>query len=142
MTIITPGELVEVSPDEIDEKDTLEVAELLIDEHGHFKNDSGDETRGWSIHGAVGEAARRVTDSSGKDQDGPRALRNSAAALLLSKHGHGENVLNDDPATDKDRAMRLIREARLDLPSTFRVTPPAPTSSRAAPPTTPGGATP
>lgn len=146
VTVIHPGRLVKVEPDEIDEKDTLEVAEAMIEEQGHIQGDSGDENRGWSIHGAIGEAARRVTDSQGKDNSEPRALRDAAAQLLLDHHQASEIVLNDDPGTTKDRAISLMREARLGIPSTFSVTQPAPTSQAAGQgptttPTTPGDAT-
>lgn len=94
VTVIEPGRLVRVDPDEVSADDVLDFGAALIEEQGHIVRDSGDATRGWSIHGALGEAARRVTGESGKDGPMARQLRD-AAALQLRDH-HFPDI---DPAT-------------------------------------------
>lgn len=86
VTVIEPGKLVRVDPDEVNADDVLEFGAALIREHGHHVGDSGDEKHGWSIHGAVGEAARRIANVSAKDADPARELRDAAAQRLRDFH--------------------------------------------------------
>lgn len=120
-TVIRPGRLVRVEPSKISGRHVLELAEALIEEFGHMKGDSGDESRGFSIHGAIGEAAKRITTSNDKGSDRARSLRDEAKNLVERHHNEGragdapwktEASLNDDPAVGKDEAIALIREAR------------------------------
>lgn len=108
--LITPN-VVKVGPGELDELDILEYAEALIEEHGHRVGDSGDEKQGWSIHGAVGEAAKRATGSSAKDSGTARPLREAAAAAVERTSGKTEFVANDE-AKDKTEAVAILRAAR------------------------------
>lgn len=110
-----PGTLVEVVPDGVGVNDVIELAEALIEEHGNVKGDSGSEKGGWSIHGAIGEAARRATDSNAKDSVRARPFRDKAATLLMETdpEGRGEFVINDDAQNVGEvlAAMRLARGA-------------------------------
>lgn len=112
VTVITPGKVVRVGPDELDADDILEFGQALIQEQGWVKGESGDATKGWSIHGAVGEAARRATGASAKDDGRARPLRNEAAAqLAAANEGKTEAELNDSADT-VDQVLALMGAAR------------------------------
>lgn len=126
VTVIEPGRLVRVDPDEVNADDVLDFGAAMIEEQGHVVRDSGDASRGWSIHGAIGEAARRVTGESGKDGPRARELRNAAAEQLRDHHypppdpatglaqktpTEAEHELNDT-ATDAATAAERMRAAR------------------------------
>lgn len=108
-TVIRPG-VVKVEPDQLDENDVMEFAEALIEEHGHVKNTGGDAGTGWSIHGAIGEAARRATGEGGKDGSRSRVLRD-AAATKIADLGRGTEITIND-ASDQAGAIAALREAR------------------------------
>lgn len=110
--LIQLGRLVRIDPAYVDTNDVIELAEALIEEHGHVQQDSGDATRGWSIHGALGEAAHRLTNDQGKDKPTARRFRDDAAARILANEGRTELEVNDDPATDKQAAIDVLRRAR------------------------------
>lgn len=112
VTVIKPGKIVLVRPDALDEDDILDFAAAIVEEQGWVKGQGGDATQGWSIHGAVGEAARRATDSSGKDSTSARPLRDKAAAKVLAIHGKGEVELNDSLDTPAEAVIRLRQAAR------------------------------
>lgn len=85
-TVIEPGRLVRVDPDVLNADDILEFGAALIEEHGHVTGDSGDVDQGFSIHGAIGEAASRATGDSGKNSDRARTLRDAAAEKIRARH--------------------------------------------------------
>lgn len=72
---------VRVTPDVLDWTDVLTHAANLIEEHGWVKGDSGDASRGFSLHGAIGQAAAALTDG-GKDNPTARILRDTATERL------------------------------------------------------------
>lgn len=109
VTEIRPG-VVKVEPDQLDENDVIELGEALIEEHGWVKNTGGDEKQGFSIHGAIGEAAKRATGEHEKDGPRSRTLRNAAAAKI-GDLGKNEIQANDD-ATDVAEVLGIMREAR------------------------------
>lgn len=124
VTVIEPGRLVKVDPDKLDAHDILEFAEVLIEEHGWLQHDSGDTGRGFSLHGAVGEAARRAVtphsvstyvskdNSTGKREDpGARELRDAANELLVAMHGKTDIEINDAAST-VDEVLVASRQAR------------------------------
>lgn len=111
VTVIDGGKTVIVGPDDLTADDILEFGAALIEEHGHKKGDSGDASQGWSIHGAVGEAARRATGESGKDGPRSRVLREVAAQQLFAKHGKGEFEVNDAAPTPAE-AVHAMLDAR------------------------------
>jgi hypothetical protein len=113
VTVITPGKVVRVGPDELDADDILEFGQALIEEQGWVKGESGDATKGWSIHGAVGEAARRAMGQTSKSDYGPgRDLRNEAAAQLAAANdGRTEADLNDTADT-VDQVLALMGAAK------------------------------
>lgn len=123
VTVIDPGRLVLVEPDGLDAKDVLELAGAIIEEQGWSKGSSGGSSleggAGWSIHGAVGEAARRAKGVSDKSSDAARPLRDEAKALIESAYAAahpGEPVktefqINDD-AADVTEALAAIDAAR------------------------------
>lgn len=117
VTEIEPGRLVRVEPEKVTADDILEFGAAMIEEQGHVKNDSGDANRGWSIHGAVGEAARRATGESAKDGAASRPLREAAASQLLDHHFPGvpaktpteaEHELNDTASGAAEAADRML----------------------------------
>lgn len=109
VTVIEPGRLVLVEPDQLDANDILDFGAALIEEHGHMTGDSGDEQKGWSIHGAVGEAARRATGSHAKDDPASRVLRDEAARKIMATHERTEFEVND--SATKDEAVAAMRAA-------------------------------
>lgn len=113
VTEIVPGKLVKVEPDGLGAKDVIELGEALIEEHGWVTGDSGDESRGWSIHGAIGEAAKRATGSTGKDSTEARPLRDEAARMMTESdpNRRGEFEINDQ-AQSVDHAVAAMRAAR------------------------------
>lgn len=112
VTVITPGKVVRVGPDELDADDILEFGQALITEQGWVKGTSGDASQGWSIHGAIGEAARRATGSSAKDSGDARSLRNDAAAQLAAAHNDRSEADLNDTADTKDQVLALMGAAR------------------------------
>lgn len=113
VTVIEPGRLVLVEPDGLDARDIIELGEALIEEHGWVQNDGGNEARGWSIHGAVGEAANRATGSKGKDTQDARPLRDEAARLISeADQGHRTEQDINDSAPSVDEALLAMRRAR------------------------------
>lgn len=108
VTVITPGRLVRVEPDRIDADDIIEFAGALLFAHGWIKGDSGDEHRGWSIHGAVGEAARRATGAGTKDAREARILRDQVAGMVAAKYGQSEFEVNDTSHTREEAVGRLL----------------------------------
>lgn len=112
VTEIQPGRLVKVEPDELDAKDVLELGEALIEEHGWVQQTGGDETIGWSIHGAVGEAAKRATGEHGKDGARARPLRDEAARLVAEAHGGATEIAVNDNAGSVGEVLAAMRAAR------------------------------
>lgn len=110
---IHPGRLVRIGPARINVNDVLELAEALIEEHGHIKRDSGSAATGWSLHGAIGEAAKRAVAAHGKDSPEARPLRDAANEALMAAHGGRTDIqLNDEPRCTKRRAIRVLQHAR------------------------------
>ena len=113
VTVITPGKVVRVGPDELDADDILEFSQALIREQGWVKGKSGDAAGGWSIHGAVGEAARRAMGQTSKSDSGPgRQLRDDAAAQLAAAHGGKTEVELNDTADTVEQVLALVGAAR------------------------------
>jgi hypothetical protein len=123
VTDIHPGRLVKVHPPAFGARDVIELAESLIETHGWVKGDGGDASRGWSIHGAIGEAAARAT-SSQKDSTSARPFRDAAAVLVADadvelRRAHGvpeparrtEMEINDQ-AGDVGEVLGVMRAAR------------------------------
>lgn len=113
VTEIQPGKLVKVEPDALDAKDVIELAEVLIEEHGWVQGSGGDQASGWSIHGAIGEAARRATGAGAKDYGDAPSFRNQAAVLVTGADplGRTEMEINDQAQT-VDEALAVMRKAR------------------------------
>lgn len=114
VTIISP-DLVRVEPDGLTADDILDFGAALIEEHGWRTDDSGNAEDGWSIHGAVGEAARRATDSHAKDSEASRPLRDEAARQVEATHGAPEFFVNDN-ATGPQMAVDAMRAAMTTAP--------------------------
>lgn len=110
VTVISPT-VVKVEPDELNADDILEFAEALIEEHGHYTGDSGSSSAGWSIHGAIGEAAMRATGEGGKDGSKSRVLREAAKDRVESSTGKTEFAANDESG-GRVAAMQILNEAR------------------------------
>lgn len=70
-----------IEPDVLDWTDVLLDAQALIEEHGWVKNTSGDASKGFSLHGAIGQAAATLT-GEGKDAPVARTLREDALTKL------------------------------------------------------------
>lgn len=113
VTVITPGKLVKVTPDELDVNDILDFGAAIIEEQGHKKGDGGSGDGPWSIHGAIGEAARRATGQMSKGADDTRPLRDEAAERLAEAYPDmgGEIAMNDRDDVDQARAVELMRGA-------------------------------
>lgn len=108
--VLSP-KLVKIAPTKVTGKDILELAEALVYEHGHVKGDSGDATRGFSIHGAVNEAAARVTGQH-KSDAGASELRDEATELLLRAHEGQTDLTLNDSAESKEQVLAYFRAAR------------------------------
>lgn len=117
--VVVPGKLVRVGPARVNVNDVLELAEALIGEHGWRKthgvegDPGGPERPPYTIHRAVGEAAKRAVDAHGKDADDARALRDEANDRIMATHGGRTDIqLNDEPRCNARRAMRVLAHAR------------------------------
>lgn len=112
VTVITPGRFVRVEPDKVDADDILEFAAALIARYGWVKGDSGDEHRGFSIHGAIGEAAKRATLSHHKGETASRKLREAAKAQMEKSYsGRGgltEFEINDTCTASHEAVSRIL----------------------------------
>jgi len=108
VTVIRPGRLVQVEPDKLTADDIIDFAAALIEVHGWVQHDSGDEKRGWSIHGALGEASRRATQSRGKDDSAARRFRDQANAQIKAKYDMDDIKLNDTSANADEAVQRLL----------------------------------
>lgn len=110
------GRTVRVGEDLLDARDVIEVGEALIERDGWLQRDSGDAARGWSLHGAIGEAAKRLGEhGTGHDKGGPvaRPLRDAATKLLEKVLPDGETEFTfNDKADDADAVIALMRAAR------------------------------
>lgn len=131
VTVIEPGRLVRVEPDTLGAKEILEFAEALIEEHGWIKTKAApgaaapsrpaEQTTktGFTLHGAIGEAARRSstphsmgTAYHGKDSSPARPLRNAVDVLLVeATHGNNDIGINDSADT-VDEVLKASRQAR------------------------------
>jgi hypothetical protein len=105
--------------DRVTPQDILEFAEALIEEQGWRATQPGGDAGGgdtapWTIHQAIGEAARRLEpDPATARKDGPvaRPLRDEATALLSDHHGKTDIELNDECAS-QTQAIEILRAAR------------------------------
>lgn len=123
MTVTTSwierGKILKVGEAGVMPQDILEFAEALIEEEGwrdtHAGENAGDGASApWTIHQAIGEAARRmepVQETARKDGPVARPLRDTAAQLLYDVHGKTDIELNDE-ATTQDEALAFMRAAR------------------------------
>lgn len=112
VTVIEPGKLVRVDPPALNVDDVIEFAEALIEEEGHVKGEGGEGKRGWSIHGAIGEAAKRATGEGGKDGTRSRELRNQATAKLTEAFPQQNEYELNDTAADGSEAIERLQQAR------------------------------
>lgn len=118
--VVTPGKLVRVGPARVNVNDVLELAEALIEEEGWRKtygspdNDpGGPEQPPYTIHRAIGEAAKRAVAGHGKDDAAARPLRDEANERIKATHGGRNDIeLNDEPRCNTRRAMRVLAHAR------------------------------
>lgn len=109
VTVIREG-LVRVDPDRVGPDDILEFGARIIEEHGWVTHESGSVEKGFSIHGAVGEAARRATGTHDKGAWSARALRDETREQFEIFHGKGEYPANDE-AESAEVAVGLMRAA-------------------------------
>lgn len=129
--VIESGKLVKIEPDDrVTPQEILEFAEELIKTDGWNKSVGLDASivntpqGGWTLHGAVGEAARRSAtepsaptyrqkDYASHDQTHPgaRELRDDVDTLLMQVHGKTDIEIND-VATSVDEVLAASRLAR------------------------------
>jgi hypothetical protein len=128
MAVIEMEGRLRITPDEVDAKDVLEYAELLIETEGWnpFKGDSRQESSdkvGWTLHDAIGEANRRLLPRHGKE--GPRlstgknarddAMAKLFAALPRRKWLQGVSEPDktfNDRVTEVEEVLKVLRKAR------------------------------
>jgi hypothetical protein len=125
VTEIQPGRLVMVGDTPFGSDDIIELAEALIEENGWVKGDGGNASKGWSIHGAIGEASGRAYGGNSSQKGGTkeRPLRDDAAQKVsdadmamrstpdVPAPRRNEMQINDS-AQSVDEVLAVMRAAR------------------------------
>lgn len=107
--ILVEPNYVRVEPDSVTARDVINLAIVLIEEQGWKQGDGGSPPGPWSLHGAIGEAAKLVTDGYSKDNTEARKLRDEANEELGFREG--EDITFNDKAADVHEVVAKLREA-------------------------------